>query len=215
LSLFISIFILILYFYFIFIFIPPLFLFTQSALEGRTVIEYPTLIFGSIEHTKKLNFRIVALQDTEELAVKCDGDRTEGEKEGEGEKSIGLSISQFPSSSSGKGSNKKRGAVEAEGEGFEENVEEGREGGLGGVGKRVRISDKEAGSVAVAEREGAHTEDRLWDPALEEGVGEEEGGEEEEEEEEEDAEEVFLSALKEFEGKDIEALKAFIHSSES
>ena len=176
------------------------------------MIEYPTLIFGSIEHTKKLNFRIVALQDTDEGAAKGDGDRTEGEKEGE--KSIGLSIYQVPSSSSGKGSNKKRGAVEAEGEGFEENVEEGREGGLGGVGKRVRISDKEAGSLAVAEREGAHTEDRLSyrDPALEEGVGEEE---EEEEDEEEDAEEVFLSALKEFEGKDIEALKAFIHSSES
>ena len=181
------------------------------------MIEYPTLIFGSIEHTKKLNFRIVALQDTDDGAAKGDGDRTEGENEGEGEgegeKSIGLSISQFPSSSSGKGSNKKRGAVEAEGEGFEDNVEEGREGGLGGVGKRVRISDTEAGSVAVAEREGAHSEDRLSyrDPVLEDGVGEEE----EEEEEEEDAEEVFLSALKEFEGKDIEALKAFIHSSES
>ena len=46
----------------------------------------------------------------------------------------------------------------------------------------------------------------------EEGEGEE--MEEEEEENEEEDEEVFLKALKEFEGKDIEALKAFITSSE-
>ena len=38
--------------------------------------------------------------------------------------------------------------------------------------------------------------------------------EEEEEEEEDDGEETFFQALQEFEGKDIEALQAFISSSE-
>jgi hypothetical protein len=180
-------------------------------LEGRTVIEYPTLIFGSIENTQKLHFRVVALQDTEEGAVRMDGDNPEGE--GEGEKSVGLTqppsfASSFPSSSS---SNKKRGAGEGGGEG--EKINEGREGGLAGAVKRVRISGEQAGS-GIVEREDTHTKNGIlaMDPALEgEGVEEEE----DEEEEDADAEEVFLSALKEFEGKDIEALKAFIHSSES
>jgi hypothetical protein len=172
------------------------------------VIEYPTLVFGSVENTKKLHFRVVALHDTEEGAVWGVGDNPEGE----GERSVGLtqspsSSSSVPSSSS---SNKKRGAGEGDGE----NVDESREGGLG-VAKRVRISDEEVES-RIVERENTHTESGLLerDPALE---GEEGGDEEEEDDEEEDAdaEEVFLSALKEFEGKDIEALKAFIHSSES
>jgi hypothetical protein len=172
------------------------------------VIEYPTLVFGSVENTKKLHFRVVALHDTEDGAVRGVGDNPERE----GERSVGLtqspsSSSSFPSSSF---SNKKRGAGEGDGE----NVDEGREGGLG-VAKRVRISDEEVES-RIVEREDTHTESGLLkrDPAPE---GEEGGDEEEEDDEEEDAdaEEVFLSALKEFEGKDIEALKAFIHSSES
>jgi hypothetical protein len=172
------------------------------------VIEYPTLIFGSIENTKKLHFRVVALHGTEEGALRGVGDNPEGE----GERSVGLtqspsSSSSFPSSSS---PNRKRGAGEGDGV----NVEEGREGGLG-VAKKVRVSDEEVES-RIVEREDTHTQSDLLekDPALE---GEEGGGEKEEDDEEEDAdaEEVFLSALKEFEGKDIEALKAFIHSSES
>ena len=42
----------------------------------------------------------------------------------------------------------------------------------------------------------------------------EESEEEDEEEEEDDGEETFFKALQEFEGKDIEALQAFISSSE-
>ena len=86
-----------------------------------------------------------------------------------------------------------------------------------GIGK-VTLKNDDGAEVAREGDQSAHKEGDGRDKEKDEGEeeeeeGEEDEGEDEEEEEDEEDEEVFLKALKEFEGKDIEDLKAFIHSS--
>ena len=84
-----------------------------------------------------------------------------------------------------------------------------------GIGK-VTLKNDDGAEVAREGGESVNKEGDGRDKEKDEGEeeeGEEDEGEDEEEEEDEEDEEVFLQALKEFEGKDIEDLKAFIHSS--
>ena len=62
--------------------------------------------------------------------------------------------------------------------------------------------------------EGSNVNQNNYDNIEDEQIDQKEEESEDEEEEEEDGEEIFFKALKEFEGRDIEALKAFISSSE-
>ena len=203
--------------------------FLQSVLEGKTVIEYPTIFFGSYEDTEKLNMKVTEINGSEilnelsEAIVK--NMNTDGDTINESSSSS-LPLSRAEISYNSNGNDKKRTSdslfydneISKKVKFHNSNEKESQKD----KNHIIMIGEKQLLSVAVkeveieVEVEGSNVhqnnEHNIEDEQDEQKEESEE--EEEEEEEEDDGEETFFQALQEFEGKDIEALQAFISSSE-
>mmetsp|Transcript_2590 Transcript_2590/g.2700 ORF Transcript_2590/g.2700 Transcript_2590/m.2700 type:complete len:477 (-) Transcript_2590:280-1710(-) len=161
----------------------------KTVLEGKTVIEYPTLFIGSLENTMKLKMRV------------ADVSVSERERSVEGE--VGDLDGQIK--------DEEKGQVDAttlEEETQAIGISESNTEGLLSVsnGKRnIRDVNGEEKSVSKVQIVCPHTSDDKIEDEVDEG-GDDDGDDE--------GDDVFFKALKEFEGKDIDALKAFIASSE-
>lgn len=151
----------------------------KTVLEGKTVIEYPTLFIGSIENTMKLKMRVAeVVPEGEGPSEVYDLDDQKDEEKGQEDTMTLINETK---------------AI---------GIESTTEGTLPINSKRsIRDVNGEDNSISKVQIVRSDTSD-----------GEE--GNEEEEEGDDDEDEVFFEALKEFEGKDIDALKAFIASSE-
>lgn len=204
----------------------------QAALSGRTVIEYPTLYFGSIENTRHLNMKVAeigeVLQGAASVSLRADSTHTDAAQSNlDVATAVITSIPSSPSSSSGPHlsplcEGRKRGS-DSSGEGAVDGIKRVRTDEVSACAEVSRACSGLAGDALIGlhgeqsvplNKEGTtkeHHVDVL--SATSDAIGREEEDEEGDEEEEED-EGAFFSALKEFEGKDIEALKAFISSHE-
>ena len=182
-------------------------------LEGRTIIEYPTIFFGSLENTSKLRMRVAVVSGDSSVNEVCDDDcnsvrvvQSGDEKEASSKAIESSTCPSSSSSSSSDGLNGKRGIAECD---------LSSENGIGGeINPRQRIRFNDTGHTVEAGEDGAEIRTMNVHHEEEVGVVKEDEEEVEEEEEEEEDEEVFLSALKEFEAEDIDALKAYILAQE-
>jgi hypothetical protein len=170
-----------------------------------------------MENTSKLRMSVAVVSEQGGTDVKgedvCDedGSNSDSVKSQDGEDKEGARQSMIPSSSSASdGVNNKKRTAEYDESGEKEDGEENY------VSQRVRFND--TGPTVKAGENGAEVrrieEQNMGGIEVEEDEVEGEEEVEEEEEEEEEDEEVFLSALKEFEAKDIDALKAYILAQE-
>ena len=234
-------------------------------MDGKTVIEYPTIFFGSFENTKKLSMKVVEIQSNYENEISQEKIEIIEDNILKDKINITstLSISSSPSSlvpldditnkkrnfndfeivykneikdvnneiskkvaiesiddevnyksddddNENKNDNNKQRKIHKEKIGIrekkQEQDEQPEEQEECVIEKKKKNDNSEVMYKEEDEEEGEEEKERNDEENEEE--------EDEEDEDEEDGEEIFLTALKEFESKDIEALKAFISSSE-
>lgn len=177
----------------------------KAVLEGKTVIEYPTLFFGSMENTTKLKMKVAEISVPEEGDINVEVEDScladSHMKDGEKEQEQGDAVRQVETD-----------VTDAVGILSQPNIE--------GVSLLPASSNKRSISDVHGGVGGEGVDDlvskvRIVCPNVSEAIiDKEDEVDDEEEGEDDDDDDVFFKALQEFEGKDIDSLKAFIASSE-